>query len=70
MNRTKQYHDLLLTMKLMGDLNTVDTKKFVRLYNHKMHLQEVAHNRVCTETVILRQWKKENAKAALLPPKE
>jgi len=65
MNRTKQYHDLILTMKLMGDINTGDTKKFVRLYNHKMHLQEVATNKIMCQFTVLREWRRQNAQAAL-----
>jgi hypothetical protein len=52
-------------MKLMGDINTGDTKKFVRLYNHKLHLQEVATNKIMCQFTALREWKRQNAQAAL-----
>jgi hypothetical protein len=51
----------MLTMKLMGDINTGDTKKFVRLYNHKLHLQEVATNQIMCQYTVLREWKRQNA---------
>jgi hypothetical protein len=50
--KPQQYREHLTTLKIIADNDPDNVRKFVRLYNHRVHMAEVAFNqRQCRRTL-------------------